>query len=197
MLKAIGLFCAAICVAFLVEPFFPLGDWRWGALAVVALMPNAIWHYRDKWMGWTKRIGRKFGWIRTADRETLLRDLKQLSAAYQEFESAKQSPRSTRTAAKIWNLSQKHVCLFAPVANDERTLAVECCIGILETEDDFTKAMEIIKERLKNPFIIRLTGSARSGPGTGSATLSVVKAPFLYKIRRMLGLLPIPPERKR
>ena len=149
-----------------------------------------------------ERLGRKLGWIRTADRETLLRDFKQLSAAYQEFESAKQSPRSTRTAAKIWNLSQKHVCLFEPVANDERTLAVEFCIGILETEDDFTKAMEMIKERLKSPFITRLKANARSGPGTGSATLSVVKAPFhrmmLYKIRRMLGLLSIPPkERKR
>ena len=129
-------------------------------------------------------------------RERLLRDLKQLSTAYQEFESDKQSPRSTGTAARIWNLSRKHADLLAPVADDEGALAVEFCIGILETEDDFTEAMEIIKERLEKPFIKRIGATFTAGSPTMSARVTVVKAPFyrriLYKIRRLLGLSPIP-----
>ena len=147
-----------------------------------------------------ERLGRKLGWIRTADKETLLRNLNQLSAAYQEFESDKRSPRSTGTAARIWNLSQKHADLLAPVADGEAALAVEFCIGILETEDDFTKAVEIIKERLEKPFIRRIRATLTAGSPTMSARATVVKVPFyrriLYKIRRLLGLSPIPPKER-
>ena len=33
-------------MAFLVEPWFPLGDWRWGVIAVICLIP-AVVLYRD------------------------------------------------------------------------------------------------------------------------------------------------------
>ena len=140
----------------------------------------------------TPRTARKRR-IRAADRETLLLDLKQLSTTYQE-EKDRQNPRSTGNVARIWNLHRKHADLFAHVADDERAFAVEFCIGILETEDDFTKAVEIVKERLKLPFKARLKADFRSGPITGSATLNVRKPPLhrkiLYRVRGLLGFPP-------
>ena len=51
-----GTTIAAIAGAFLMEPLFPLGDWRWGVLAVVSMFP-ALVLYRREIAGY---IARKF-----------------------------------------------------------------------------------------------------------------------------------------
>ncbi|MCY4203211.1 MAG: hypothetical protein OXD38_11490 [Aestuariivita sp.] len=42
-----GLTVAPLPVAFLMEPLLPSGDWRWGVIAVVILMPGIFAHRRD------------------------------------------------------------------------------------------------------------------------------------------------------
>ena len=50
MQKAVCVIClsvAVVAVGFWVEPLFPLGDWRWGLVAVLAMTPAAIAYRRE------------------------------------------------------------------------------------------------------------------------------------------------------
>ena len=44
---------APICFGFLVELWFPLGDWRWGALGLLCCLPLLIF-YRKQIAGWLR-----------------------------------------------------------------------------------------------------------------------------------------------
>ena len=42
--------CSAVtflALGFLIEPLFPLGDWRWGCIAFVAMLPAAVLYRRE------------------------------------------------------------------------------------------------------------------------------------------------------
>ena len=46
-LSAVGLSLTIVFGAFLMEPFFPLGDWRWGVLAILATVPSLVLYRRQ------------------------------------------------------------------------------------------------------------------------------------------------------
>ena len=41
---------AAISVALLMEPLFPLGDWRWGVAAAISMLPPLFLYRREIWV---------------------------------------------------------------------------------------------------------------------------------------------------
>ena len=50
-IKSFLITIAILFGAFLMEPLFPLGDWRWGALALIAISPIA-YSYRNEIKTW-------------------------------------------------------------------------------------------------------------------------------------------------
>ena len=57
-----GLTLASIPVAFLVEPYLPLGDWRWGLVALLVIAPGLFLHRQDivhYFVGKKRRIATK------------------------------------------------------------------------------------------------------------------------------------------
>ena len=45
----VGFSVALIPVGFLIAPFFQLGDWRWGVVALVCILPGLIGYRREIW----------------------------------------------------------------------------------------------------------------------------------------------------
>lgn len=113
-------------------------------------------------ISWLKR------WWYSDKREMLLRDLRHLRDV---LEKGKADPMNPDPAIRSSLLRQKWTELLNPVGDnrDDVYRAVVFCIAALEIEDDFSKAMKIVTERLQAPFSVRLETDFQGSPGTGFA----------------------------
>ena len=113
-----------------------------------------------------KRERRRRATKRAATRDVLLHDLRKLRDAYCLYHENNQDGYAAST---IGLLTQKHCALFGQVEDhhDAQRRAVDFCIAALEAHSH-REAMEVIRERFKHPFRVRLAGRAEI-QGTGSA----------------------------
>lgn len=111
---------------------------------------------------------------RAATRDVLLQDFQKLRDAYCLYH---QNNQDGYAASTIGLLTQKHSALLGQVEDhhDAQRLAVDFCIAALEAHSH-REAMEIIRERLQDPFRVRLAGRLEI-QGTGSARGEWVQPP--------------------
>lgn len=96
-----------------------------------------------------------------ARREEMLGDFRRLEEA---LKRRKFDEHDTYTASIVGLVMQKYAALLSQVEDhpDARIGAAAFCVAALETyPNDLPKAMEIIEERMKHPFRVRLTGRGR------------------------------------
>ena len=103
---------------------------------------------------------------RTAARDVLLHDIRNLRDAYCLYDENNQDGYAAST---IGLLTQKHSALLGQVDDhhDAQRLAVDFCIAALEAHP-YREAMEVIQERLQHPFRVRLAADLEAQV-TGSA----------------------------
>ncbi len=111
----------------------------------------AIWwwvFFPPKWE--RRRRERK----RTANQDVLLHDFRKLRDAYCLYHESNQDGYAAST---IGLLTLKHSALLGQVEDhhDAQRLAVDFCIAAFEAHS-YRKAMEVIRERLRHPFRVRL-----------------------------------------
>lgn len=122
-----------------------------GYIVLVAVLALWWWvYFPPKWE--RRRRDAK----RTATRDVLLHDFRKLRDAYCLYHENNQDGYAAST---IGLLTQKHSALLGQVEDhhDAQRLAVDFCIAALEVHPH-REAMEIIRERLRDPFRVRLAG---------------------------------------
>lgn len=137
-----------------------IGEW-WGEVTphqmlgwqgyLVPAASLAIWWWVFFPPKWERR--RREG-KRTATQDVLLHDFRKLRDAYCLYHENNQDGYAAST---IGLLTQKHPALLGQVEDhhDAQRLAVDFCIAALEAHS-YRKAMEVIRERLRHPFRVRL-----------------------------------------
>ena len=93
-------------------------------------------------------------WGGEQKRRTLLRDLRALRQAQQQYDAAK--GQDSYAASTIGVLMEKYPEIFSHVEQnpDEQKAAVEFCIAVLENRE-YPEAVKIIQEKLMHPFRVR------------------------------------------